>query len=132
MPKISWRAENDFAQSKKYLRKLKTKKFQNTLMKYAEIGLQALKDATPKDSGFTAESWYVNVVIGESYSKIYWHNSHFEKSNKTGGLYPIAILIDVGHGTGTGGYVGPANYIEPALQPVIEEISESIRKEVLS
>lgn len=130
MAKISWKAENDFSESKKYLRKLHTKKFQNLLFKYADLGLTALKEATPKDSGFTAESWYSNVLIGETYAKVYWHNEHIERSRK-GGQYNIAIILDSGHGTGTGGYVKPLNYIDPALQPVLEQLSEAIRKEVL-
>lgn len=129
MPTISWKAEKDFVESKKYLRKLHTKKFQNLILKYADLGLTALKDATPKDSGFTAQSWYTNVVIGETYSRIYWHNSHLESSKK--GTYNIAIILDTGHGTGTGGYVQPLNYIDPALQPILEQLSDAIRKEVL-
>lgn len=132
MAKLSWKADGDFSKSKKYLQKLRTKKFQNLLMKYADKGVEALKEATPKNSGFTAQSWYAVVVIGQTYSKIYWHNSHFETSSKSGQTYPIAILIDVGHGTGTGGYVKPDPYIEPALMPIMEELSEAIRKEVSS
>lgn len=130
MARISWKAENDFSKSTKYIQKLRTKKYSNLLMKYADKGVEALKSATPKDSGFTAQSWYAVVVIGQTYSRIYWHNSHIEQGKK--GSYPIAILIDTGHGTGTGGYVKPDPYIDDALKPIMEELSDAIRKEVLS
>lgn len=126
MPTLKWSAKSDFSKSKKYLRKLHTKKFQNLLMKYADLGVQALKEATPKDSGFTAESWYADVEIAETYGLIYWKNSHYNQG------YPIAILIDIGHGTGTGGYVKPHPYIDKSLRPVMKDLNTAIRKEVQS
>ena len=121
-PTLRWYAKGDFAKSKKYLRKLHTKKFQNVLIKYASYGLDALKAATPKETGYTAESWYADVEIGETTGVIYWKNSYYNKG------YPIAIIVDIGHGTRNGGYVKPRNYIEPALKPVLKELNEAVKR----
>ena len=132
MAKLRWYSSGDFSKSKKWLRKLHSKKFQNYLMNCAEKGIQALSEATPKASGYTAESWYADVEIDATTARIYWKNSHYEISAKDKKPYPIAILIDIGHGTGTGGYVKPTPYIDAALEPIMLELSEQIRKEVFS
>lgn len=118
--------KGNFNRSRNYLKKIAHKDLVSVLTKYAQMGVDALREATPKDTGHTADSWYSEIEIGEYGMTIYWKNSYINEG------YPIAILIDIGHGTGTGGYVAPYPYIEPALNPVIEQIQETIRKEVAS
>lgn len=97
-----------------------------SLNAYAQRGVEALSAATPVDTGVTAASWSCEVEkSGESYS-IRWINTNLAGST------PIAILLQYGHGTGTGGYVQGRDYINPAIQPIFDEIADSVWKEVTS
>lgn len=95
------------------------------LIKYAERGLIALKAATPVDTGKTANSWYYEIESQNGTTKIVWKNS-----NVVNGI-PIAIILQYGHETGTGGYVQGIDYINPALKSVFESISEELWSEVI-
>ena len=95
------------------------------LIKYAERGLIALKAATPVDTGKTANSWYYEIESQNGTTKIVWKNS-----NVVNGI-PIAIILQYGHETGTGGYVQGLDYINPALKSVFESISEELWSEVI-
>ena len=126
MARLRLTRAGDFSKSHTYLKKLRDKDLVSRLIPYAQKGVDALREATPKDTGYTADSWYSEIEVGETTLTISWKNSYINEG------YPIAILIDIGHGTGTGGYVQANPYIEDAISPVIESIAEMIRKEVLS
>jgi hypothetical protein len=97
------------------------------LDQYGQMGVVALSMATPEDSGVTANSWYYTVVRkGNSYS-IEWHNSNVTKDGT-----PVAILLQYGHGTGTGGYVQGRDFINPAMKPVMDKIASEVWKVVTS
>jgi len=96
----------------------------DSLSRYGEEGVQALAEATPKDSGDTARSWTYEIERTSTSYAIIWSNT-----NVVDGV-PIAVLIQVGHGTGTGGYVSGRDYINPALRPVFDRIAASVWKEV--
>ena len=53
----------------------------------------------------------------------------FYNSNIQDGI-PIAIILQYGHGTGTGGWVQGRDYINPAVQPIFDKIAEQAWKEV--
>jgi hypothetical protein len=116
--------KGDFHNTEKYLSKLKSEQLFATLEKYGTLGVAALSNATPVDTGLTAESWYYDVVERPGYYSIRWHNRHVEE-----GL-PIAILIEYGHGTGTGGYVHGRDFIMPAIRPIFDQMAEEAWKEV--
>lgn len=97
-----------------------------TLRKYGEYGVIALKAATPYDSGKTAESWDYEIQHRGSRSKIIWKNSNINKG------VPIAVILQYGHGTGTGGYVQGVDYINPALKPVFQNLADEAWREVTS
>lgn len=99
-----------------YLRKMK---------KYGEKGVEALKAATPKDSGKTAEAWSYEIVQDPGRTAIYWKNSHVENGVN------IAVILQYGHGTRTGGFVEGIDYITPAIRPIFEEMAEEVWKEVV-
>ena len=80
--------------------------------------------ATPVESGETANSWYYEVEGGNSFTRIVFLNSQVSKA------VPIAIILQYGHGTGTGGYVQGRDYINPAIQPVFDENVENLWREV--
>jgi len=96
------------------------------LEKYGAIGVAALKQATPVESSETANSWYYEIVDRPGYYSIHWLNSHIEDP----GRIPVAVLIQYGHATGNGGYVQGRDYINPALQPIFDQIVADMWKEV--
>lgn len=96
------------------------------LEKYGPIGVAALQAATPEESGETANSWYYEIVDRPGYFSIHWLNSHVVEP----GNIPVAVLIQYGHATRNGGYVQGIDYINPALQPIFDQIAEDMWKEV--
>lgn len=110
----------------KFLTSMKSKKYLSILENYGAQGVAALSAATPVDSGKTANSWSYKVDIQSDHASIY-----FENSNINDGVN-IAVILQYGHGTGTGGYVAGRDYINPALQPVFDNIADAAWKEVQS
>lgn len=96
------------------------------LHKYGRQGVEALAAATPKDSGETAESWSYEIIEDDTGSRIVWKNSHQNNG------YTIALLLQYGHGTGTGGYVEGIDYINPAIQGIFQQMADEAWKEVTS
>lgn len=90
-------------------------------------GVDALRAATPIDSGETANAWSYEIIDKGAYLTIAWNNSNLAE-----GWFPVAIGIQYGHATGFGGYVVGRDYINPALQPVFDRIAEQVWKAVTS
>lgn len=105
-------------------RMLGRKQFEG-LERYGPIGVQALAEATPEETGETAESWYYEVVRRPGYFAINWLNSNMEKG------ISIAAIIQYGHATGTGAYIQGIDYINPALRPVFAQMVDDMWKEVI-
>lgn len=121
---ISFRQKGDFAKLTRYLVKTKDVMKKIDLDKYGKAGVAALASATPVDSGLTANSWYYEIVRGNGTASITFYNSNIHKG------IPIAIILQYGHGTGTGGWVEGRDYINPAIQPIFDELAENAWKEV--
>jgi len=115
-----------FAKSQAFLQRMRNREQFKVLAKYGPIGVTALANATPKDSALTATSWYYEIVDKPGYYSIHWLNSHLEDP----GQIPIAVLIQYGHATRNGGYVQGRDYINPALQPIFDQIVADMWKEV--
>ena len=96
-----------------------------TLDVFGRRGAEALKSATPSDTGETAASWNYEIVRNGRDVTIWWTNNHLDSTGT-----PIAIMLQYGHGTGTGGYVKGRDYINPAIQPIFDEIAASVWREV--
>jgi len=94
------------------------------LDKYGKIGVEALANATPVDTGETASSWNYSIEHGKNGASLTWNNSNINNG------VPIAIIIQYGHGTRGGGYVQGRDYINPAMRPVFDEIADRVWKEV--
>lgn len=94
------------------------------LSKYGRMGVEALRSATPVRTGRTAASWTYSIEKTQYGVAIQWSNTNVNKGVN------IAILIQVGHGTRNGGYVQGVDYINPALQPIFEQMANDIFKEV--
>lgn len=121
---IKFTQKGDFSKTERYLSRLKTLELNAILNKYGTLGVNILSNATPKESGETAESWYFTVIQRPGYYSIRWHNRH-----ENDGV-PIAVILQYGHGTGTGGYVQGRDYINPAVRPLFEEMLDQAWKEV--
>jgi hypothetical protein len=96
------------------------------LGQYGQMGVNALAAATPKDTGETASSWTYRITKSGSGVTIAWYNTNVN------GNAVIALLLQYGHGTGTGGYVVGRDYINPATRPVFDQIAEAVWKKVTS
>ena len=121
---ISFRQKGDFSNLSSYLERVKEKVKLGDLDKYGRAGVSALASATPVDSGQTANSWYYEIERQNGSVSIVFNNSNVNKG------VPIAIILQYGHGTGTGGWVQGRDYINPAIQPIFDEIANNAWKEV--
>ena len=118
--------KGDFNNTFRFLNKMSKFQINKILEKYGQMGVSALASATPVDSGKTAESWGYEISIGKEGATIYWTNT-----NQNKGVY-IAVILQYGHGTGTGGYVQGVDYINPAIRPVFDKIAEEAWMEVVN
>ena len=121
---ISFRQKGDFSKLTNYLEKAKKVVHLSTLDKYGQAGVAALASATPVDSGKTANSWYYKIENKNDSATISFHNSNIQNG------VPIAIIIQYGHGTGTGGWVEGRDYINPAIRPIFDQIANDVWREV--
>jgi hypothetical protein len=107
-----------------YLERLRMLKFDGILNEYGQKGVDALRAASPRETGELANSWTYSIVRTGDVAKIEWHNTDVE------GGYSVALLIQYGHGTNNGGYVPPHDYINPAIEPILNELALKIGAEV--
>lgn len=96
------------------------------LASIAQRGVVALQQATPKRSGLTSQSWGYEIEMENDKITISWLNN-----NVNDGVH-VAVILQYGHGTGTGGYVAGQDYINPAMQQVFDDIADSVWKKVRS
>lgn len=121
---ITFRQKGDFSKLTRYFERVKEAARIGILNKYGQQGVAALASATPVDSGLTASSWYYEIEHGSGSASIVFYNSHVNKG------FPVAIMLQYGHGTGTGGWVEGRDYINPSIQPVFDKIAEDAWREV--
>ena len=114
----------DFASTKSFLRSLTKSGFKKKLALYGEMGVDALRAATPVDTGKTANSWYYEINEKKDSIAIEWKNSNVQ----SGVL--VAVILQYGHATRDGGFVYGKDYINPAMMPVFEKISQDAWKEM--
>ena len=121
---IVFKHKGNFANLTRYFERVKKAVSLSDLDKYGREGVAALASATPVDTGLTANSWYYKITENNGRIEITFNNSN----NQNGVL--IAIILQYGHGTGTGGWVEGIDYINPAIQPIFNKIAEEAWKEV--
>jgi hypothetical protein len=114
----------DLSKTMKFLNRLQNKEYLNILSEYGKRGVDALRVATPKDSGKTADSWYYEITQDRNQTTIEWCNSNMNKG------VSIALILQYGHGTGTGGYVQGTDYINPAMKAIFDDLANECWKEV--
>ena len=109
-----------------FLRKMQNPNLYSNLDRVAQAGVAALRGATPQESGLTAMSWDYEIEVDREKARISWINT-----NRNNGVN-IAIILQYGHGTGTGGYVAGRDYINPAIRPLFDQLADEVWKKVTS
>lgn len=121
---ISFRQKGNFYKFNRYMERIKEVVKLGQLDKFGRQGVEALRSATPVDSGKTADSWYYRIERKNGDISISFNNSNINKG------VPIAIILQYGHGTNHGGWVEGRDYINPAIQPIFDNIAEEAWREV--
>lgn len=121
---VTIKVNGSYDKTRRFLKKVKNFDVSQILKKYADEGVKALSEATPIDSGLTRDSWGYEIKTSGTGAAIYWTNSNVNKG------VPIAIILQYGHGTGTGGYVQGRDYINPSIRPIFDNILDRAWKEV--
>ena len=121
---ISFKQKGDFSKLTRYLNKVKHVVKLSDMDKFGKAGVEALASMTPVDSGLTASSWYYEVKITDGSVTITFNNRNIQNG------VPIAIILQYGHGTRNGGWVQGRDYINPAIQPIFDQIVNDAWKEV--
>lgn len=125
--RITFRQKGSFSHTYKFFSKSIDLITFKRLSRYGEKGVEALRSATPVDSGTTSLAWRYEVEKTKNGYAVSFHND-----NIVDGWFNVALMLDVGHGTGTGGWVEGRDYIEPALQPIFDQMAQDAWMEVIS
>lgn len=121
---ISISSSGSFKNTQRFLKYMSKMDIRSILNKYGEKGVKALNQVTPTQTGRTAASWSYTVEATRGTYSIAWTN------DVMAGEVPLVILLQYGHGTGTGGYVAGRDFINPAIQPIFDQIASDVWKEV--
>lgn len=123
---VSFSHRGSFKNMESFLQRSLKLDIRRAVESYAQEGVRALELATPVRSGLAAKSWGYEIVEKQGLVQVIWTNSDVENG------FPVAIMLQYGYGTGTGGYVQGRDYINPAIKPVFDKIATSIWKAVKS
>lgn len=123
---ISIESFGSFDNLEKFLNKVERLDIAAIAGPLAQRGVDALRNATPVDTSLAAQSWDYEVTGSKYFVTIAWTNTNIESG------FPVAIMLQYGHGTGTGGYVAGRDYINPAIRPVFDQIADEVWKAVTS
>lgn len=121
---IRLKSSGNYSKATSYLERLKEVAKISILDHYGKMGVDALSAATPVDTGLTARSWNYEIIRSRNGFTLRFNNTNIQNG------VPIAIILQYGHGTRNGGYVSGRDYINPAIQPVFDEMAENLWKEV--
>ena len=122
---IKVKQKGNFKKTKRYFNRLLEIVRLSNLDQYGRRGVDALQAATPQRTGKTANSWRYEIIHEPDSDRIVWVNDNVTDRGLT-----VAILIQYGHGTRGGTYVQGIDFINPAMKPIFDDISEDIRKEL--
>ena len=121
---VTFKHKGNFVNTTKFLERAQKGVRIDSLKKYGREGVEALASATPVDTGLTAGSWYYKIEQKSGIVQISFCNSNIQNG------VPIAIILQYGHGTRNGGWVEGRDYINPAIQPVFDDITNKAWREV--
>lgn len=119
------RHKGNFSKTTKFLHHVLRFDYKTILNRYGKMGVQALSEATPRDTGRTAEAWKYDIEESSNGVSIVWSNENINDGVN------IAVILQYGHGTNNGGYVVGRDYINPALQPVFDKMANTVWKELI-
>lgn len=123
---FSFGSKGSFDNLERFLRSAQKLDIFSILNSCGQAGVHALASATPTDSGLASNSWFYEVQRSGDVYRLIWKNSDVESG------FPVAIMLQYGYGTGTGGYVQGRDYINPAIRPIFDQIDAQVRKAVTS
>lgn len=123
MSKITFKQTGNFSKTTKFMNSLLKRDYLNILDEFGKKGVEALKHATPKDTGLTSNSWEYEIVSDKNTTTISWYNTN-ECSNSRDYNFNIVILLVYGHATKNGGWVEGYDFVNPAMKPVFDELAE--------
>lgn len=121
---ITVKHKGSFKNTERFFNRVLRKDYMQTLRRFGDIGVELLREATPVDSGITAESWDYTIEEGDGTVSVVWTNSH-----ENDGVN-IAILVIYGHGLHNGGYVQGDNFVTPAIRPLLGKMAYQVWREV--
>ena len=121
---VNLQASGSFKHTSSFFDRVLHRDFYRNLSKYGQQGVDALKSVTPIDTGETAASWTYSVYFNKDTIKISWYN------NNQSERVPVVVLLQYGHATRDGRFIRGLDFVNPAIRPIFEEMSESIWKEV--
>ena len=124
MGAVYFTQKGDFNKVQKWLNSLLNKDYLNVLSQYGQKGVNALRAATPVNSGLAASSWNYQISLERGYTTLTWTNDDIE------GGCSVVILIDRGHATKSGSWVPGLHFIDTALDPIIKELEDAVWREV--
>lgn len=113
-----------FKNTQAFLDHVHSLNIQSILASCGQMGISALSSATPKETGLAAQSWGFEVSKSGGMYELAWTNTDTENG------FPVVIMLQMGHGTGTGGYVQGRDFINPAMKPVFDKIADIVWKAV--
>lgn len=123
--RIEFSHKGDFKKTSQFLKEVKKLGIDDVLNSYGQKGVEALAAATPTDTGKTAASWSYSIEKTKDGITLSWNNSNVNKG------VPIAVILQYGHATGTGGWVEGVDYINPALRPIFQQIADDAWEEII-
>lgn len=114
--------KGDLSKTIRIIKKMGEASYDAALKSAARRGVAALSAATPVQTGLTASSWDYRIEKTARDVSIVWTNSNIQNG------VPIAVILQYGHGTGTGGYVQGQDYINPAIKPLMSAIARDVQE----
>lgn len=123
---ISFTTGGSTKRTENWLRKIARGDFYQGLDKFAQAGVNVLAQATPRETGLAGSSWSYKIERTAANLTISWFNTDEESG------FPVALMLQYGYATGTGGYVQGRDYINPVMRPIFDQIEEQVRKAVTS
>jgi hypothetical protein len=113
---ITFKVKGDYKHTLSFLKKSKKLDIRDLLEECGKRGVAALAQATPKDTGLTANSWEYNI----NNMRVSWTNT-----NVVNGV-SVAILLQYGHATRSGSYIEGIDYINPAIKPIFDDMVKQV------
>ena len=121
---IKVKHKGNFKKTEGFFNRILKRDYMSVLHRYGQLGVEMLRNATPKESGITSDSWDYHVEEGPGQLSVVWTNNHENEGVN------IAILIIYGHGLHNGGYVQGDDFVHPAMRPLLKTMADDVWREV--